>query len=127
MNHRRKLEPEWVFLSPFWLHFKRISPPSGIVLIMAIDRMSHCCIRAHHTAGPLYLVLLSGPPQVSHCLLQIQSQALGLVSSPPSGELVAQTCPRPDEPPPGSCSGRRGCGNNKKGISCFLGHFIPND
>lgn len=62
-----------------------------------------------HTAGILYLAWLSEPPPVSRCLQQIRSQALGPVSSPPFGELVAQTCPRPDGPPPGSCSGRRDC------------------
>lgn len=80
-------------------------------------------MRAHCTAGTLYLVLLSGPPQVSHCQPQIQSQALGLVSSPPSGALVAQTCPLPDGPPPGSCSGRRGCKRKEtNNISCFCLH-----
>lgn len=62
-----------------------------------------------HTAAVLYLAWLSEPPPVSRCLQQIQSQALGPVSSPPFGELVARTCPRPDGPPPGSCSGRRDC------------------
>lgn len=79
------------------------------MLIMATDRVSHCCIRTCIRTGTIYLVWLSGPPQVSHCLQQIQSQALGLVSSQPFGALVAQTCPHPDEPPPGSCSGTRGC------------------
>lgn len=120
MNHPHKLQPERGFLSPFLLHLRRISSLSWKVLIMAMDRMSHCFIRAHRTAGALYLVWLSGPPQVFHCLPQIQSQALGLVSSPLSGALVAQTCPHPDEPPPRSCSGRRGCGKNKKEIFLLL-------
>lgn len=61
-----------------------------------------------------YLVWLSVPPQVSHCLPQSQSPAPGPVSSPPSGALVAQTCLRPDESPPGSCSGRRGWGSDTR-------------
>lgn len=100
--------------------FGRISSLLGNVLILAIVCMSHYCIKAHCVAGSLYLVWLSGPPQVSHCLPQSQSQALGLVSSPPSGALVAQTCLRPGEPPPGSCSGRRGCENDKYGYFQFF-------
>ncbi len=109
----------WVFLSLFWLHFSGVSYRLGNVLLTPTDPVSHCCIRACRTTGALYLVWLSGPPQVSHCLPQIQSRALGLVSSPPSGELEAQTCPRPGEPPPRSCSGTRGCGSAKRTFSIF--------
>lgn len=64
--------------------------------------------------GIVYLVWLSGPPLVFHCLPQIRSQAQDPVSSPPSWALVAQTCPRPGGPPPGSCSGTRDCYKDKK-------------
>lgn len=114
-------QPEWIFLFPFSL-FGGFHLLLGTLLMMATDWARHCCIRT----GANYLVLLSAPPQVFHCLQQIQSQELGLVSSPLFGALVVQTCPHPDEPPPGSCSGTRDC--NRKGdkidISCFLSSLL---
>lgn len=79
---------------------------TGVNLHSAALPVELCLVLA---LGFTYLVWLSEPPPVFHCLLQIQNQARDPVSSPPSWELVAQTCPRPGEPPPGSCSGTRDC------------------
>lgn len=75
--------------------------------------------------GSAYLVWLSGPPRVFHCLPRIRSQAQGPVSSPPSWALVAQTCPLPGGPPPGSCSGTRDCKKEEKNKTEKTCYYFP--
>lgn len=75
--------------------------------------------------GSAYLVWLSGPPRVFHCLPRIRSQAQGPVSSPPSWALVAQTCPLPGGPPPGSCSGTRDCKKEEKNKTEKTRYYFP--